>query len=136
MFAMNDLVEKISLFPSRQQLPKNFIKKKLFIFFFTSAWTAEGREGEGGGEGRGGEGGELVRADALTRPRGRAYVCADACSRPHRHERVRADAWPRADGLASARARTVLSQVTSKMTLQCVQVTDAPAAIVRPKTSA
>jgi hypothetical protein len=31
----------------------------------------------------------------------------------------------RADG-------SVLSQVTSKRTLQCVQVTDAPAAIVRP----
>jgi hypothetical protein len=33
--------------------------------------------------------------------------------------------------VASARTYLVLSQVTSKRTLQCVQVTDAPAAIVR-----
>jgi hypothetical protein len=33
---------------------------------------------------------------------------------------------------SSVRTRTILFQVTSKMTLQCVQVTDAPAAIVRP----
>jgi hypothetical protein len=36
----------------------------------------------------------------------------------------------RADGPMSARMRTDLAQVTSKRTLQCVQVTDAPAAIV------
>jgi hypothetical protein len=38
---------------------------------------------------------------------------------------IRADAHVRADA-------SVLPQVTSKRTLQCVQVTDAPAAIVRP----
>jgi hypothetical protein len=35
------------------------------------------------------------------------------------------------DALVSARMDLVLSLVTSKRTLQCVQVTDAPAAIVR-----
>jgi hypothetical protein len=83
--------------------------KILFIYlfiFFVSARTAEGREGEGGGEGREGEGrgGRCVRADAVLRPR----------------ERM----------VASARTDLVLPQVTSKRTLQCVQVTDAPMAIV------
>jgi hypothetical protein len=69
-----------------------------------SARTSEGWVVEGSG-------GRCVRADA----------------------HVRADAWVRPCGRTmSARTRTVLSQVTSKRTLQCVQVTDAPVAIVRP----
>jgi hypothetical protein len=119
--------KKKILFPSRQQLPNFYF----FIFLFFSRPHGQPRgqprggrergEGEGGGEGREGEGG-----------RGRGGRC------------IRAGAHVRADASASARTRLVLSQVTSKRTLQCVQVTDAPAAIVRssvrpfvyPKTSA
>jgi hypothetical protein len=68
----------------------------------------ETREGRGG-EGRGGEGDASVRTPMS--------VWMLGCVR--------------ADASASARTRLVLSHVTSKRTLQCVQVTDAPAAIVR-----
>jgi hypothetical protein len=53
------------------------------------------------------------------RPRGRWATSART------HCRIRADAS------VSARTHLVLSQVTSKRTLQCVEVTDAPVAIVR-----
>jgi hypothetical protein len=108
-----------------------------FVFFRVRADSRGegGREGEGGGEGREGEGREgrcvhldaHVRADTLVSTRTRDYKCvrADALSCPCRRARVRADVS------ASARACLVLPQVTSKRTLQCVQVMDAPAAIVR-----
>jgi hypothetical protein len=61
---------------------------------------------------------ERVRADASQRPGGRTRVRADMFASARTQASVRADA-------------AVLPQVTSKRTLQCVQVTDAPAAIVR-----
>jgi hypothetical protein len=85
------------------------------MFFFASARTAEAREGEGGGEGRGREGGR--REGREMRSRG--------CPSPRGRLAASARTW------ASARTHLVLPQVTSKRTLQCVQVTDAPTAIVR-----
>jgi hypothetical protein len=52
------------------------------------------------------------------RPRSRACLCGRNNASSRTHVRVLADA-------------SVLPQVTSKRTLQCVQVTDAPAAIVQ-----
>jgi hypothetical protein len=75
------------------------------------------REGEGR-EGR------CVRTDA--------HVHADVGLRLCGHGLpLRGHERPRGRMVASARMRLVLSQVISKSTLQCVQVTDAPAAIVR-----
>jgi hypothetical protein len=100
--------------------------KKLFLFF----WVRADSRGEGGG-GRGGRGGRERGGDgsASTRTPMSAQtlgcVCTEAKMRPRGHMCVRAD--------ASAFTRTLVFYplVTSKRTLQCVHVTDAPAAIVR-----
>jgi hypothetical protein len=96
----------LSKLASWQQLRKKILKKIIFYFLFFSASIGEGG-GEGGGEGRRGKGREGLCASAQTPMPERTLG------------RVRADGC-------------VLSEVTSKQTLQCVQVTDAPAAIVRP----
>jgi hypothetical protein len=73
----------------------------------------EGGRGEGGrGEGGRGEGGELVRANASVFARMRWCPHGLMCT--------------------SVRTRTILSLITSERTLECVQVTDAAAAIARP----
>jgi hypothetical protein len=97
-----------------KKLKLKFYLKKIIIFIFIFRVRADNRgEGEGGGEGgreKGGEGGASVRMLGCVR--------TDSCACTWMHVRVRAGA-------------SVLPQVTSKKTLQCVQVTDAPAAIVR-----
>jgi hypothetical protein len=68
--------------------------------------------GGGRGEGGRGEGGELVRANASVFARMRWCPHGLMCT--------------------SVRTRTILSLITSERTLECVQVTDAAAAIARP----
>jgi hypothetical protein len=106
---------------------KKNLKKLFFILFlFFPALhgrsPAEGREEEGRerGEGRGGRESEREGdASARTPMSARTLSC------------VRADMGVRSDASASAQTHLILPQVTSKKTLQCVQVTDAPMAIVR-----
>jgi hypothetical protein len=90
-------LKKISLFPSRQELPKNFFKKFIYLFYFILFYfilffpRPRGRE--------------CVRADALLRSRGHTRVHADALSRlrgrlcPRRdlraHESVSSGSRPR-----------------------------------------
>jgi hypothetical protein len=80
----------------------SWLSLQYFYFIFIFS-RPRGQQTASAGEG-GGEGGE-----------GREGMCASARTHPSVH----------ADG-------SVLPHVTSKRTLQCVQVTDAPAAIVRP----
>jgi hypothetical protein len=91
------------------------------------------------GGGRGGEGGNAcIHADAHVRRGGGRG--GDAREHPRGRYRVRTNACACPCGQWGASVRTphvrsngsVSPQVTSKRTLQCIQVTDAPAAIVRP----
>jgi hypothetical protein len=114
-------LKKNSFFPSRQQLPeKNFKKIKIKNYFFKLFFRVRA---DNRGEGGRGEGDASARTPMSGQTLG--CVCADM------GVRVDAPQRPRRCIVASARTHLVLPHVTSKRMLQCVQVTDAPAAIVR-----